>query len=46
LHTLSELKSGELSGIKRLSLAEHITSFPLEILSLADSLEILDLSNN
>lgn len=46
MHTLSQLKSGELAGIKRLSLSEDLTSFPLEILSLADSLEILDLSNN
>lgn len=46
LHTLSQLQSGELHGIKRLSLAENLTEFPLEILSLADSLEILDLSNN
>lgn len=46
MHTLSQLKSGQLSGIKRLSLAENLSSFPLEILSLADSLEILDLSNN
>jgi hypothetical protein len=46
LHTLSQLKSGELSGIKRLALSEKLTSFPIEILSLADSLEILDLSNN
>lgn len=46
MHTLSQLKSGELSGIKRLTLAENLTSFPLDILSLADSLEVLDLSNN
>jgi len=46
LHTLSQLKSGELSGIRHLTLSENLTSFPLEILSLADSLEILDLSNN
>ncbi|QUM81515.1 serine/threonine-protein kinase [Moritella sp. 5] len=46
MHTLSQLKSGELTGIKRLSLSENLTVFPLEILSLADSLEILDLSNN
>ncbi|KXO12958.1 serine/threonine protein kinase [Moritella sp. JT01] len=46
MHTLSQLKSGELTGIKRLSLSENLTAFPLEILSLADSLEILDLSNN
>ena len=46
MHTLSQVKSGELKGIKHLSLSENLTSFPLEILSLADSLEVLDLSNN
>ncbi|WNC74036.1 leucine-rich repeat-containing protein kinase family protein [Thalassotalea psychrophila] len=46
MQTLSQLKSGELAGIKRLALSENLSSFPLEILSLADSLEILDLSNN
>ncbi|WP_375320310.1 leucine-rich repeat-containing protein kinase family protein [Aliivibrio logei] len=46
MHTLAQLKSGELQGITRLQLSETLTSFPLEILSLADSLEILDLSNN
>lgn len=46
MHTLYQLKSGELLGIKNLSLADNITSFPLEILSLANSLEVLDLSNN
>ena len=46
MHTLSQVKSGELLGIKRLSLSENLRSFPMEILTLADSLEILDLSNN
>lgn len=46
MNTLAQLKSGELIGIKRLTLSENLTSFPLEILSLADSLEVLDLSNN
>jgi len=46
LHTLSQLKSGELSGTQHLKLSENLTSFPEEILSLADSLEILDLSGN
>lgn len=46
MHTLAQLKSGELHGITRLQLSEGLTEFPLEILSLADSLEILDLSNN
>jgi len=46
MHTLSQLKSGELTGIQRLKISDKLTSFPLEILSLADSLEILDLSDN
>jgi hypothetical protein len=46
MHTLSQLKSGELIGIQRLTLSEKLTTFPLEIIALADSLEILDLSNN
>jgi hypothetical protein len=43
---LFQLQSGELVGVKRLSLRENLTHFPLEILSLADSLEVLDLSGN
>lgn len=46
LHTLSQLKSGELIGTKHLKLAEGLTVFPLEILTLADTLEVLDLSGN
>jgi hypothetical protein len=46
LHTLIELRSGKLLGTKHLALSENLTQFPIEILSLADSLEILDLSNN
>ncbi|UWZ96847.1 leucine-rich repeat-containing protein kinase family protein [Vibrio splendidus] len=46
MHTLEQLKSGQLNGIKRLKLSEGLTDFPLEILELADSLEILDLSGN
>lgn len=46
MHTLSQLNAGELVGIKRLSLSENIREFPVAILSLADSLEVLDLSNN
>jgi tRNA A-37 threonylcarbamoyl transferase component Bud32 len=46
MHTLAQLRSGELKGIKRLTLSENLTSFPEEIFDLADSLEILDLSNN
>lgn len=46
MHTLEQLRSGELSGARRLTLNENLTSFPLEILSLKDSLEVLDLSGN
>lgn len=40
------IQSGYNAATKRLSLACGLTQFPLEILDLADSLEILDLSNN
>jgi len=46
LQTLAQLKAGQLHGIKRLQLVEELTQFPQEIFDLADSLEILDLSNN
>jgi len=46
MHTLAQLRSGELKGTARLTLSEGLTSFPEEIFDLADSLEILDLSNN
>lgn len=46
MHTLSQLRSGELAGIRQLKLSENLSTFPLDILTLADSLEILDLSNN
>jgi len=46
LHSLAQLRSGELKGTKRLLISENLTSFPLEIFELADTLEFLDLSNN
>ena len=46
MHSIAQLKAGKLTGIKRLQLSENLTVFPMEILTLADSLEILDLSNN
>lgn len=46
MHHLDQLRAGELSGLKRLQLACGLTEFPREIFSLADSLEILDLSGN
>ncbi len=45
-HTLEDLKSGKLVGLKRLKLVAELTEFPEEIFSLADTLEILDLSGN
>jgi len=46
MSTLEQLRSGELKGLKRLQLSEELTQFPEEIFSLADTLEILDLSHN
>ncbi|MFT6801391.1 MAG: hypothetical protein ACJA2N_000562 [Salibacteraceae bacterium] len=45
-HSLAELKSGKLIGSKTLKLACGLRSFPEEILSLSQTLEILDLSDN
>lgn len=45
-HSLEELKSGQLIGSKKLTLACGLTEFPEEILSLASTLEVLDLSDN
>ncbi len=45
-HSLEELKSGQLIGCKSLKLACGLNKFPEEILSLADTLEYLDLSDN
>ena len=44
--TLDQLRAGELVGIQRLALKCGLTEFPHEIYSLADTLEILDLSGN
>ena len=46
MQTIKQLQSGELIGTKQLKLSYGLTAFPLEILDLADTLEILDLSNN
>lgn len=46
MHTLSQLQSGELAGAQHIKIQQGLTTFPLDILSLADSLEILDLSGN
>lgn len=44
--TLEALRAGQLAGARDLKLACGLQQFPLEILSLADTLEILDLSGN
>ena len=45
-HTLQELCSGSLLGIKELKISESLESFPEEIFTLCDTLELLDLSAN
>lgn len=46
MHTVEQLKRGELTGITRLDLSEELDTFPREIFDLADSLEVLNLSGN
>ena len=46
VHTLEQLRAGQLAGLRRLELSCGLTTFPREIFDLADSLEILDLSGN
>lgn len=46
MHTLEQLRSGELDGTSHLQLSADLQTFPAEIYALADSLEVLDLSNN
>ncbi len=46
MNTLEKLRSGELAGCTRLNLSCGLREFPREIFSLADTLEILDLSGN
>jgi Protein tyrosine and serine/threonine kinase/Leucine rich repeat len=46
MHTLTQLRAGELSGITRLDLSCGLTEFPREIFDLAETLEILNLSGN
>ena len=46
MHSLAQLRSGELAGIKRLDLSCGLETFPDEIFTLADSLEILNLTGN
>ena len=46
MDTLTQLRSGKLSGITRLDLCCGLAEFPEEIFQLADTLEILNLSGN
>ena len=46
MHTLAQLRAGQLAGATRLDLAADLTDFPPEIFDLADTLEILNLSGN
>ena len=46
MHTLAQLRAGSLAGITRLDLSDGLTEFPREIFDLADSLEVLNLSDN
>ena len=46
MHTLDQLRTGQLTGVTRLDLAAGLTEFPREIFDLADSLETLNLSGN
>jgi len=46
MHTLEQLRAGQLAGATRLDLSAGLTEFPREIFDLADSLEILNLSGN
>lgn len=46
MQKLEDLRQGRLKGVTQLKLSEGLTTFPEEIFSLAESLEILDLSHN
>ncbi|MEJ6006930.1 leucine-rich repeat-containing protein kinase family protein [Paucibacter sp. AS339] len=46
MHTLAQLRAGELAGATRLDLSCALTELPPEVFDLADSLEVLNLSGN
>ncbi|MFM4933911.1 leucine-rich repeat-containing protein kinase family protein [Aeromonas veronii] len=46
MHTLEQLRAGELCGARHLKLSENLAVFPPEILSLKETLEVLDLTGN
>lgn len=46
MHTLEQLRSGALVGIKRLDLSCGLQTLPEDVFALADTLEVLNLSGN
>ena len=46
MHTLEQLRSGALAGTRRLDLSCSLTELPPEVLDLADTLEVLNLTGN
>jgi hypothetical protein len=44
--TLEQLRAGQLAGVRELKLACGLKQLPREVFDLADTLEVLDLSNN
>ncbi len=46
MHTLEQLRSGALIGTSRLDLSCNLETLPPEVFDLADTLEVLNLSNN
>ena len=46
MHTIEQLRAGQLHGSTRLDLSAGLTEFPREIFELADTLEVLNLSGN
>jgi hypothetical protein len=46
METLERLRADQLKGEKRLNISCGLSHFPREVFELADSLEVLDLSNN
>lgn len=46
MHTLEQLRSGALAGTHRLDLSCDLETLPPEVFDLADTLEVLNLSNN
>jgi len=46
MQTLQQLNDGLLLDYQRVNIAEQLTEFPVNLFGLADTLEVLDLSNN